>query len=56
MIRNFLDSSRHVTEGLRGLEVDLSDQMVNNSIQHTLYEPRVQEKDYEGLKGKIMKV
>ena len=44
-IRDSLDSSRHVTEGLRGLVVDLSDQMVNNSMQHTLYEPRVQEKD-----------
>ena len=44
-IRDSLDSSRHVTEGLRGLVVDLSDQMVNNSMQHTLYEPRVPEKD-----------
>ena len=44
-IRGSLDSSRNVTEGLRGLVVDLSDQIVNNSMQHTLYEPRVQEKD-----------
>ena len=44
-IRDSLDSSRHVTEGLRGLVVDLSDQMVNNSMQHMLHEPRVQEKD-----------
>ena len=44
-IRGSLDSSRHIMEGLRGLVVDLSYQVVNNSIQHTMYEPRVQEKD-----------
>jgi hypothetical protein len=37
-IRDSLDSSRHVTEGLRGLVVDLSDQIVNNSMQNTVCE------------------
>ncbi len=40
-----LDSSKHVTEGLRGLVVDLSDQIVNNSMQNILSKPRVQEMD-----------
>ncbi len=42
-IRDSLDSSKHVTEGLRGLVVDLSDQIVNNSMQSVLSESRVQE-------------
>jgi hypothetical protein len=44
-IRDSLDSSKHVTEGLRGLVVDLSDQIVNNSMQNVLSESRVQEWD-----------
>ena len=42
-IRDSLDSSKHVTEGLRGLVVDLSDQIVNNSMQSVLNESRMQE-------------
>ena len=38
-IRESLDSSKHVPEGLRGLVVDLSNQIVNNSMQNTLNEP-----------------
>jgi len=37
-IRDLLDSSRQVTEGLRGLVVDLSDQIVNSSMQNTMCE------------------
>ena len=44
-IRGSLDSSRHITESLRGLIVDLSDQVVNNSMQSVIVEPRVHEKD-----------
>ncbi len=40
-IRDSLDSSKHVTEGLRGLVVDLSDQIVNNSMQSVLSESRM---------------
>ena len=50
-IRDSLDSSRHMTEGLRGLVVDLSDQIVNSSMQNILSEPRVQEKDFRSFES-----
>ena len=49
-IRGLLDSSRHITESLRGLVVDLSDQVVNNSMQYAVSEPRKQEKDSKILR------
>ena len=44
-IRGSLDSSRHITESSRGLVVDLSDQVVNSSMQSATAEPRMQDKD-----------
>lgn len=40
-----LDSSRHATEGLRGLVIDQSEQVVNNSVSATILEPRAPERD-----------
>ena len=40
-----MDSCRHITESFRGLVVDLSDQVVNSSMQSAISEPQMQEKD-----------
>ena len=40
-----MDSSKHVTEGLRCLVIDLSEQVVNNSISATILEPRNSQMD-----------
>jgi len=44
-IRDSIDSSKHVAESQRGLVVDLSEQVMNNSINSTILESRVLEKD-----------
>jgi len=43
-IRGSLDSSRHVMESLRGLVVDLSNQVTNSSIHSTMIEPEYRRK------------
>ena len=50
-IRGSLDSSRHITESLRGLVVDLSDQVVNSSMLSAAAEPRIQDKDSRSFKS-----
>ena len=44
-IRDSVSSNQHVAESLRTLVVDLSDQVINNSMNSTLREPVVTEKD-----------
>lgn len=42
-IRGSMGSSRHVAESLRGLVVDLSEQVMNNSVSSAVLEPRIME-------------
>ena len=44
-IRGSLGFNKHVAESLRGLVVDLSEQVMNNSMKAALLEPRALEKD-----------
>lgn len=44
-IRGSLGFNKHVAESLRGLVVDLSEQVMNNSMNAALLEPRALEKD-----------
>ena len=50
-IRGSLDSSRHVTEGLRGLVVDLSDQGVNGSMLSAVAEPHIQDQGSQSFES-----
>ena len=48
-IRDSLSTSQYVTEGLRGLVVDLSDQMSNSSIPQIVLEENLVSRDNSGI-------